>query len=157
MSRSTNTKKLKTDEIKSMDTDDASKCFASNNQQLVRFFTGKYEGKMGYVDTTRRISATGKVPVIIQLKNGVLKKTAVSIWSYAKPHPLKPSNFAEAAVMQKPTFEKELKLFAKKCVQIGFTKNDNRLNSLIEIFYEEIETAKAKNKQIAAGAVQYDD
>ena len=55
--RRTSAKKVKTNDVKSMETDDASKCFSSNNKKLIRFFTGKYEGKVGHVDPTRRVTA----------------------------------------------------------------------------------------------------
>ena len=154
MARGSSNKKTKTDDVKSMDTNDASKCFASNDTKIIRFFTGTYEGKFGYIDPTRRAPA-GKVPVIVSLANGVRKKTAVSIWSFAIPHPEKPRNFAEAAVMQKPNFEKELKLLAKKCVKMGFMKTDARSNSLLDLFYGEMEIAKEKNKH--ADAIEYND
>ena len=64
-------------------------------------------------------------------------------------------NFAEAAVMQKPNFEKELKLFAKKCVKLGFMKTDARSNSLLDLFYAEMEIAQEKNKH--ADAIEYND
>ena len=48
--------------------------------------------------------------------------------------------------MQKPNFEKELKLFAKKVVKMGFMKNDDRYNSLLDLLYDEIESANEKNK-----------
>ena len=143
--RRTSAKKVKTNDFKSMETDDASKCFSSNNKKLIRFFTGKYEGKFGHVDPTRSLTA-GKVPVLVTLKNGLVKKTSVSIWSIANPHPDKAKSFAEAAVMQKPNFEKELKLFAKKVVKMGFMKNDDRYNSLLDLLYDEIESANEKNK-----------
>ena len=137
-----------------MDTNDASKYFAYNDTKIIRFFTGTYEGKFGYIDPTRRAPA-GKVPVIVSLANGVRKKTAVSIWSFAIPHPEKPRNFAEAAVMQKLNFEKELKLLVEKCVQMGFMKTDASSNSLLDLFYAEMEIAQEKNKH--AGAIEYND
>ena len=149
----TSTKKSKTENGKVTETDDASKCFPGSGQKLVRFFTGTYEGKVGYIDPTR-YTRVGMVPVVVSVKNGVMKKTQVSVWSIAKPHPQKPPNFAVAAAMQIPSFEKQVKLFAKKCVKLGFTKNDNRLNSLIDLFYDEINIAKKKHKSIG---VEYDD
>ena len=53
-----------------MDTNDASKYFASYDTKIIRFFTGTYEGKVGYIDPTRRAPA-GKIPVIVSLANGV--------------------------------------------------------------------------------------
>ena len=154
MTRDSSNKKIKTHDAKSMDTNDASKCFASNDTKIIRFFTGTYEGNFGIIDPTRRAPA-GKVPVIVSLASGVRKKTVVSIWSIAIPHPEKPGSFAQAAVMQKPNFEKELKLLAKKCVKMGFMKTDTRSNSLLDLFYNEMEIAQEKNKH--ADAIKYND
>ena len=147
------TKKSKNEKDNLMDTDDAVKCFSSNTKTIVRFFTGAYEGKFGYVDPTRHAQG-GKVPVCVTMRTGVVKKTKVSIWSIADPHPQKPKTFAVAAVMQFPSFEKELKAFAKKCVKLGFTKNEVRYNSLMDLIYEEVEIAKKKNRSIQ---VEYND
>ena len=72
------TKKVKAENGNVMDTDDASKCFPGTSQKLVRFFTGTYEGKLGYIDPTRQARA-GMVPVVVSVRNGALKKTRVSV------------------------------------------------------------------------------
>ena len=48
--------------------------------------------------------------------------------------------------MQKPLFEKELKLMAKKIVKMGGNKNFERFNSFLDLLAIEVEHAQSINE-----------
>eukprot|EP00957_Ditylum_brightwellii_P093096 7087643-Ditylum_brightwellii.AAC.1 len=100
--------------------------------KLCTFFTGAYEGRLGRVDSTGCTSA-GRVLVLVNMGSGATKKAGVSVWGITRPHPDKPQNFAQAVVMQKPTFEKALKALAKKYAVMGGYKKDEHMNSLLDL------------------------
>ena len=112
--------------------------------RIVRFFNGKHEGKFGYIDISR--SALPGRRAVNVMENGLHRNATVSVWNIANLHPLKPRTFAEAVVMQKPLFEKELKLMVKKIVKMGINKNDDRLNSFLDLLALEVEHAQIINE-----------
>ena len=113
-------------------------------QKMVCFFNGKHEGKFGYIDTSRCASPGRRAVLVIE--NGLLRKATVSVWSITDVYPKKPNTFAEVVVMQKPLFEKELKLMVKKIVKMDGYKNDDRLNSFLDLLALEVEHAQIINE-----------
>ena len=117
-------------------------------------FTGVYEGRLGRIDTTRHASA-GHVPVLIDIGSRVTKQAIVSVWSIARPCPGKAHNFAKAAVMQKPSFEKALKALTKKYVLVVGFKSESGMSSLLDLLFAECEIAKENLKN--EKEIQYND
>eukprot|EP00957_Ditylum_brightwellii_P039316 2974512-Ditylum_brightwellii.AAC.1 len=61
------------------------------------FFNGQCKGRKGWLNSSRSVSGN-RVLVIVGMGGGREKATSVSVWSCAKRHPPKPTNFMEAVL-----------------------------------------------------------
>ena len=124
--------------------------------EVIRFHSGTYAGKTGWLGS-KQLTSSDRVGVVVDNRDGTTKNATVSIWSLSKPHPDKPKTYAQALMMQKPDVEKVMKMFAKMVIKSGGWKNDARVNSVLDMFYEEMEHAALMRSLMDGGNIEWND
>jgi hypothetical protein len=121
----------------------------------IRFHTGVYEGKVGWFDASK-LKTGSRVAVIVDMGQGVLKKTTVSAWSVTQRLPIKPPSFAHALVSQKRDIDKLIMKLAKQVALCGGTKSNKQLDSILDYIFGGLEHAE-KVRKATHESVNFDD
>eukprot|EP00957_Ditylum_brightwellii_P194275 14795873-Ditylum_brightwellii.AAC.1 len=59
--------------------------------------------------------------------------------------------------MQKPDVEKVMKMFAKMVIKSGGWKNDAHINSVLDMFYDEMEHAALMQRLMDGALIEWND
>ena len=129
------------------------KASPSGNMLYAKEGSGTYAGKTGWLGS-KQLTSSDRVGVVVDNGDGTTKNATVLIWSLSKPHPDKPKTYAQALIMQTPDVEKVMKMFAKMVIKSGGWKNDARINSVLDMFYDEMEHAAQMQSLMDRGNIE---
>eukprot|EP00957_Ditylum_brightwellii_P206860 15350296-Ditylum_brightwellii.AAC.1 len=111
---------------------------------------------MGWTNTAKKVVGIS-VFVVVDMRDGSIKKATVFVWSLTKHHHTKSAIFAQALIAQKPIIDKTIMMLAKKILLYGGTKSSTRLQGILDHIKTEIERTDNILKMIYEESVQFED
>ena len=129
----------------------------SQRGEAIRFTTGKYKGRTGWVNSSKPKTAK-MMSVIVDLGNGVTRDTRVRQTSVAAPFG-PPKSFQEALLQQHPDIEELIDKVASKLAKC--TINEESLEPFTEFFGRRVKKACERQEALGNKAtwlnVEWDD
>ena len=107
-----------------------------------KFVGGKYKGKSGWIDKTRKRKSETTIPIIIKLPDdGGLYQTNVAFCNVRELSNDKPMTYAEAVFLV-PDIEAGIVEVCRKIAKFDISKEQSGIEGFKEMFGKELETAQ---------------